>query len=135
MIKEILQEKESVIKESIREIEDKLRDKKKELLNLYDEYVSEYGCIPYGTKIRVTLLTNRFNEEITETFDAFVADNKYCDNGYDYDYVSLYEDKKIKTKLFKIKKDGTQSCNILRLYGKVINIETLSESKEKELSL
>lgn len=132
MIKEVLQEKESVIKESIREIEDKLRDKKKELLNLYDEYVSEYGCIPYGTKIRVTLLTNRFHEEITETFDAFVADNKYCD--YEYDYVSLYEDEKIKTKLFKVKKDGTQSCNILRLYGKVINVEILSESKEKELS-
>lgn len=134
MIKEVLQEKESVIKESIREIEGKLRDKKKELLNLYNKYVSEYECIPYGTKIRVTLLTNVFKEEITETFDAFVADNKYCDNGYEYDYVSIYEDEKIKTKLFKVKKDGTQSCNILHLNGKVINIEILSEPKEKELS-
>lgn len=132
MIKEVLQEKESIIKEGIREIEDNLRHKKKELLNLYNEYVSEYGCIPYGTKIRVTFLTNVFNEEITETFDAFVADNKYCD--YDYDYVSIYEDEKIKTKLFKVKKDGTQSCNVLRFRGKVDNIEILSEPKEKELS-
>lgn len=132
MNKEVLQEKASVIKECIREIEDNLRDKKKELLNLYNEYVSEYECIPYGTKIRVTFLTNCFNEEITETFDAFVADNKYSD--YDYDYVSLYEDEKIKTKLFKVKKDGTPSCNILRFRGKVTNIEVLSEPKEKELS-
>ncbi len=128
MIKEVLKEKESVIKESIREIEGKLRDKEKELLKLYNEYVYEYGCIPYGTKIRVTLLT----KEKTETFDAFVADNKYSD--YDYDYVSLYEDEKIKTKLFKVKKDGTQSCNLLRFRGKVTNIEILSEPKEKELS-
>lgn len=132
MIKEVLKEKESVIKETIREIEAKLRDKKKELLKLYNEYVSEYGCIPYGTKIRVTVLTKRFNEEITETYDGFVADNKYCD--YDYDYISIYEDEKIKTKLLKIKKDGTPSNFVLRFYGKVTNIEILSEPKEKELS-
>ncbi len=132
MNKEVLQEKASVIKETIREIEAKLRDKKKELLNLYNEYISEYGCIPFGTKIRVTLLTNIFKEEITETFDGFVADNKYCD--YDYDYVSLYEDEKIKTKLLKIKKDGTPSSFALHFRGKVTNIEILSEPKEKELS-
>ena len=132
MNKEVLQEKASVIKETIREIEAKLRDKKKELLNLYNEYISEYGCIPFGTKIRVTLLTNIFKEEITETFDGFVADNKYCD--YDYDYVSLYEDEKIKTKLLKIKKDGTPSNFALHFRGKVTNIEILSEPKEKELS-
>lgn len=132
MIKEELYEKASVIKDNIREIESKLRDKKKELLNLYNEYISEYGCIPFGTKIRVTILTNGFNGEITETFEGFVAENKYCD--YDYDYVSLYEDDKIKTKLFKVKKDGTQSCNILHFRGKVTNIEILSEPKEKELS-
>lgn len=132
MIKEVLKEKESVIKETIRKIERKLRDKKKELLNLYNEYVSEYGCIPYGTKIRVTVLTKCFNEEITETYDGFVADNKYSD--YDYDYISIYEDEKIKTKLLKIKKDGTPSNLVLRFYGKVTNIEILSEPKEKELS-
>lgn len=132
MIKEELYEKASVIKDNIREIESKLRDKKKELLNLYNQYVSEYGCIPFGTKIRVTLLTNSFKGEITETFEGFVAENKYCD--YDYDYVSLYEDEKVKTKLFKVKKDGTQSCNILHFRGKVTNVEILSEPKEKELS-
>lgn len=132
MIKEELYEKASVIKDNIREIESKLRDKKKELLNLYNEYISEYGCIPFGTKIRVTLLTNSFKGEITETFEGFVAENKYCD--YDYDYVSLYEDEKVKTKLFKVKKDGTQSCNILHFRGKVTNVEILSEPKEKELS-
>ena len=132
MIKEVLKEKESVIKDNIREIESKLRDKKKELLNLYNEYISEYGCISYGTKIRVTVLVGVFNEEIIKTFDGIVADNKYCD--FDYDYVSLYEDEKIKTKLFKVKKDGTPSCNILRFRGKVTNIEVLSEPNEKELS-
>lgn len=133
MIKEVLKEKESIIKDNIREIEGKLRDKKKELLNLYNEYISEYRCIPYGTKIRVTVLVSVFNEEIIETFDGIVADNKYCD--FDYDYVSLYEDEKIKTKLFKVKKDGTQSSNVLRFRGKVTNVEILSEPKEKELSL
>lgn len=132
MNKEVLKEKESIIKESIREIESNLRDKKKELLNLYNEYISEYGCMPFGTKIRVTVLTN-IKKEITETFDGFVMDNKYC--GYDYDYVSLYEDKNIKTKLLKIKKDGTPSSFVLHFYGKVTNVEILSEPKEKELSL
>ena len=106
-----------------RELENKISELKAKKKELQRQYVSEYpNKIKEGSKIRIKEKWGVSEKEYT----VFVGCHTFRDSLYgSYDYACLYEDKSIGVKLQKVKKDGTPSERVERIWGNVVEVEIL----------
>lgn len=121
MKREDLDKAINAINKEQRELEDKISALKAKKMELQRQYVIEYpNKIKQGTKIRIKVKWGGTEKEYT----VFVGCHAFKDFGC-YDYSCLYEDKNIGAKLMKIKKDGTPSERVERIWGDIVEVEIL----------
>ena len=106
-----------------RELENKISALKAKKMELKQQYVSEYpNKIKEGSKIHIKAKWGITEKEYT----VFVGCHAFKDYLYgNYDYSCLYEDKNIGAKLLKVKKDGTPSERIERIWGDIVELQIL----------
>lgn len=125
MKREDLDKAINAISEEQRELENKISTLKAKKKELQQQYVSEYpNKIKVGSKIRIKVRWGVSEKEYT----VFVGCHAFKDClscSCSYDYSCLYEDKSIGVKLQKVKKDGTPSERIIRVWGDIVEIEIL----------
>lgn len=123
MKREDLDKAINAINKEQRELENKISALKAKTMELQRQYVSEYpNKIKEGSKIRVKAKWGGNEKEYT----VFVGCHAFKGSLYgNYDYSCLYEDKSIGVKLQKVKKDGTPSERVERIWGDVVEVEIL----------
>ena len=123
MKREDLDKAINAISEEQRELENKISALKAKKMELQRQYVSEYpNKVKEGSKIRIKAKWGGTEKEYT----VFIG--SYCFKGSQfgsYDYSLLYEDKNIGAKLMKVKKDGTPSERVERIWGDIVELEVL----------
>lgn len=90
---------------------------------LQQQYVNEYpNKIKEGSKIHFKAKWGATEEEHT----VFVGCYTFKESLYgNYDYYCLHEDKNIGVKLYKVKKDGTPSERVERIWGDIVEFKIL----------
>lgn len=123
MKREDLDKELNAINNEQRELEHKISALKAKKRELQQQYVSEYpNKIKEGSKIHIKTKWGTTEKEYT----VFVGGNTFKDSGYgSYDYSCLYEDKNIGTKLMQVKKDGTPSARVQRIWGDILELKIL----------
>lgn len=123
MKREDLDKAINAIDKEQRELENKISALKAKKMELQRQYVSEYpNKIKKGSKIRIKEKWGVTEKEYT----VFVGCHNFKGSLFDnYDYSCLYEDKSIGVKLHKIKKDGTPSERVERIWGGAVEVEIL----------
>lgn len=123
MKREDLDKAINAINEELRELENKISALKAKKTELQRQYVSEYpNKIKEGSKIRIKAKCGGTEKEYT----VFVGYHTFHDSLYGcYDYSCLYEDKSIGAKLLKVKKDGTPSERVERIWGDIVELQIL----------
>lgn len=123
MKREDLDKAINAINEEQRELENKISALKAKKMELQRQYVSEYpNKIKEGSKIHIKAKWCTTEKEYT----VFVVCHAFKDCLYgSYDYSCLYEDKSIGVKLHKVKKDGTPSERVERIWGDIVELEVL----------
>ena len=113
----------NAINEEQRELENKISALKAKKMELQRQYVCEYpNKVKEGSKIRIKAKWGGTEKEYT----VFVGCHAFKGSVYgSYDYSCLYEDKNIGAKLLKVKKDGTPSERVERIWGDVIEFKIL----------
>lgn len=112
----------NAINKEQRELECKISELKIRKAELQQQYVNEYpNKIKVGSKIRIKARWGGTEKE------HIVFIGSYCFKGgqFGYDYSCLYEDKSIGAKLLKVKKDGTPSERVERIWGDIVELEIL----------
>lgn len=123
MKREDLDKAINAINKEQRELEDKISALKIRKAELRRQYVSEYpNKIKEGSKICIKTKRGGTEKEYT----VFVGCHNFKGSSFDnYDYSCLYEDKSIGVKLHKIKKDGTPSERVERIWDVIVEVEIL----------
>lgn len=123
MKREDLDKSINAISEERRELDNKISALEAKKIELQRQYVSEYpNKIKKGSKIRIKAKWGTTEKEYT----VFVGCYAFKDSLYGgYDYSCLYEDKSIGVKLYKVKKDGTPSERVERIYGDIVELKIL----------
>lgn len=123
MKREDLDKAINAIREERWELENKISALKAKEKELQRQYVSEYpNKIKEGSKIRIKTKRGGTKKEYT----VFVGCHNFKGSSFDnYDYSCLYEDKSIGVKLHKIKKDGTPSERLERIWDVIVEVEIL----------
>ena len=113
----------NAINKEQRELENKISALKAKKKELQQQYVSEYpNKIKVGSKIRIKARWGGSEKEYT----VFVGCHAFRDCLYgSYDYPCLYEDKNIDAKLLKVKKAGTPSERVERIWGDIVELKIL----------
>lgn len=113
----------NAISEERRELENKISALKAKKQELQQQYVSEYpNKIKVGSKIRIKARWGGSEKE----YIAFIGCYNFKGDSFiSYDYSLLYEDKNIGAKLLKVKKDGTPSERVERIWGDIVELEIL----------
>lgn len=113
----------NAISEEQRELEYKISALKGKKMELQRQYVSEYpNIIKEGSKIHIKARWGGSEKEYT----VFVGDYAFKGSLHgSYDYSCLYEDKNIGAKLLKVKKDGTPSERVERIWGDIVEVKIL----------
>ena len=123
MKQEDLDKEINAINKEQRELENKISALKAKKIELQQQYVSEYPHkIKEGSKIRIKAKWGTTEKEYT----VFVGCHTFKESLYgSYDYSCIYADKNIGVKLHKVKKDGTPSERVERVWNNVVEIEIL----------
>lgn len=123
MKREDLDKAINTINEGRRELQNKISALEAKKMELQQQYVSEYpNKIKEGSKIRIKVKWGESEKEYT----VFVGCHAFKSSLYGgYNFSCLYEDKSIGVKLQKVKKDGTPSERVERIWGKVVEVEIL----------
>ena len=123
MKREDLDKTINAISEEQRELENKISALKAKKMELQRQYVSEYpNKIKEGSKIRIKAKWGGSEKEYT----VFMGCHTFRESLYgSYNYSCLYKDKSIGVKLYKVKKDGTPSERVERIWGDVVEVEIL----------
>lgn len=123
MKREDLDKELNAINNEQRELEHKISALKAKKRELQQQYVSEYpNKIKEGSKIHIKTKWGTTEKEYT----VFVGCSTFKDSWHgSYDYSCLYEDKYIGTKLLKVKKDGTPSERVERIWGNIVELKIL----------
>ena len=123
MKREDLDKEINAINKEQRELENKISALKAKKMELQRQYVSEYpNKIKEGSKIRIKAKWCGSQKEYT----VFVGCHTFKGSLYgSYGYSFLYEDKSIGVKLHKVKKDGTLSERVERIWGDIVEVEIL----------
>ena len=113
----------NAINKEQRELENKISELKAKKKELQLQYISEYpNKIKVGSKIRIKARWGGSEKEYT----VFVGCNIFIDSLFDSrDCSLLYEDKNIGVKLLKVKKDGTPSERVERIWGDIVELKIL----------
>ena len=113
----------NAINKEQRELEDKISALKAKKMELQRQYVIEYpNKIKVGSKIRIKAKWGESEKEYT----VFVGCHTFKSSLYGgYDFSCLYEDKDIGVKLQKVKKDGTPSERVERIWGDIVELKIL----------
>lgn len=123
MKREDLDKDINAINKEQRELENKISALKAKKMELQQQYVSEYpNKIKEGSKIRIKEKWGGSEKEYT----VFVGCHTFKGSlSGSYDYSCLYEDKSIGVKLHKVKKDGTPSERVERIWGDIVELKIL----------
>lgn len=123
MKREDLDKAINAINEEQRELENKISALKKRKLELQQQYINEYpNKIKEGSKIHIKAKWGATEKEYT----VFVGCHTFKGSLYgSYDQSCLYEDKSIGAKLLKVKKDGTPSERVERIWGDIVELKIL----------
>ena len=125
MKREDLDKAINAINEEQRELENKIPALKAKKKELQQQYVSEYlNKTKVGSKIRIKVRWGGSEKEHIVFIGSYIFKGTQIDS---YDYSCLYEDKSIGVKLLKVKKDGTQSERVERIWGDVVEVEILEQ--------
>lgn len=127
MKREDLDKAINAIDEEQRELENKISALKAKKMELQRQYVCEYpNKVKEGSKIRIKSKWGRTERE----YIGFVVCHAFkCSLYGNYDYFCLYEDKNVGAKLHKVKKDGTPSERVERVWGDIVEFEVLEPAK------
>ena len=113
----------NAISEEQRELENKISALKAKKIELQQQYVNEYpNKIKVGSKIRIKTKWGGSEKEYIVFIGCYNFKGDSCNS---YDYSLLYKDKNIGAKLMKVKKDGTPSERVERIWGNVVEVEIL----------
>ena len=123
MKREDLDKAINAISEEQRELENKISALKAKKMELQRQYVNEYpNKIKKGSKILIKAKWGESEKEYTVFVGCHAFKGSLCGG---YDYSCLYEDKSIGVKLHKVKKDGTPSERVERIWGDIVELKTL----------
>lgn len=127
MKREDLERDLKTIDTEIRALEAEISTLRKKKIELQQQYVKESpNLIKIGSKLRVkSKVKHRGGESIYENV-VFVGSHEYVEN-YHYYCSFLHDDKRIGTRLLKIKKNGQASDRVERIIGDIIEIEILEQ--------
>lgn len=127
MKREDLDKELKAIDAEIKALEDKISTLRKKKIELQQQYVKEYpNLIKIGSKLRVKSKVKHWNGESIYENVVFVGSHEYVAS-YDYYCSFLHDDKRIGTRLLKIKKNGKASERVERITGDIIEIEILEQ--------
>ena len=123
MTREELDKKIIAINKEQIELENKISELKRRKDELRQLYVSEYpNKVKDGSKIRIKTKWGISEKE----YIVFIGCHKFKDSSTaSYDYSCLYKDKSIGAKLLKVKKDGTPSERVERVWDDIVEVEIL----------
>lgn len=123
MKREDLDKAINAINKEQRELEIKISALKVKKMELQRQYVSEYpNKIKKGSKIHIKTRWCETEKEYTVFVGCHAFKGSLLNS---HDYSCLYKDKSIGVKLHKLKKDGTPSERVERIWGDIVELQIL----------